>query len=86
MEGSKLILPKNPTEKFLWAPKKGQFLQKTLKMAYFGPFLTQKWAIGPKLSILTKFFCPPPHQTMIEEKSVKISVIYVLKIFQYGVF
>ena len=38
MEGSKFILPKNPTEKTQGAPKKGLFLQKMSKMAYFGPF------------------------------------------------
>ena len=60
MEGPKLILPKNPTEKCSWAPKIAQILQKMSKIGHFGPFWTQKWAVGPKLSILTNFFLHPP--------------------------
>ena len=37
MEGSKLILPKNPTEKNAGAPKIGPFSQKPSKMALFWP-------------------------------------------------
>ena len=55
-----MIFAKNPTEKFLGAPKKGPILAKRVKIGHFGPFLTQKRALAPKIGAFVPIFLHHP--------------------------
>ena len=60
MEIPKVIFAKNPSEKFLGAPKKGPILAKWAKICHFGPFLAQKRALAPKIGAFAPIFLRHP--------------------------
>ena len=85
MEGRKLIFAKSPTEFFSWVPKKANFSKKIKKWPILAVF-DNKNCRKAKIMHFNQIFWHPPIQIIIEEQSVKISIIYVLINFQYSTF